>query len=69
MAAVLVQVIISMIAFLVPTFSEALQSIQNITDLDVSKLEETAGLRLNGFGSFCLPAAYSEACHIHIGNV
>ncbi len=50
-AAVLLQVLISLLAFLIPPFSDALQSIQNFSDLDVSKLEETAGFRLNGFGS------------------
>jgi len=50
-AAVLVQIIISVIAFVSPAVNDALQSIQNISDLDISKLEETTGLRLNGFGS------------------
>src|SRR5690242_2978989 len=50
-AAVLVQIIISVIAFVSPAVNDALQGIQNISDLDISKLEETTGLRLNGFGS------------------
>lgn len=50
-AAVLVQVIISLISFLAPSFNEALLNIQSFNELDISKLEETSGFRLNGFGS------------------
>jgi len=50
-AAVLVQVIIALISFLVPSFSNVLQNIQNLNDFDASKLADAAGMRLNGLGS------------------
>jgi hypothetical protein len=50
-AAVFVQAVISLVSFAVPVLSDTLQNIQNISDLDVTKLQETASLRLNGFGS------------------
>lgn len=50
-AAVLAQVTIAAISFLNPSVSIALQSIQNINDFDAAKLVDTAGYRLNGFGS------------------
>jgi hypothetical protein len=50
-AAVLVQVLIALLAFMIPAFSEALLNIQNFSSLEASKLESTTGFRLNGFGS------------------
>ena len=49
--AVLIQVLLALISFLSPAFSDLLLSIQTFSELDISKIEETATLRLTGFGS------------------
>lgn len=49
--AVLLQVIISMISYLSPAFSNLLMHLQNLNSLDASKIEETGEHRFIGFGS------------------
>jgi hypothetical protein len=47
---VLIQVIISLIMFLVPSFNDALNNIQTTSELEKTNLENTLEFRLSGFG-------------------
>ncbi len=49
--AVLIQVVLSLTSFLSPLVNDILISIQYVSDQDISKIEETTGFRLIGFGS------------------